>query len=125
MSETKTAPKIILLVDDEPSVLKVIKSMLEFEGYAVLTEKTGEAALETVRNTRLMAVLLDLGLQGMGGFDVLKQIKQIHSALPVIIVTGSHDEIEARRCFELGAWDYITKPIDFQYLKNALLFEPH
>ena len=125
MSETKAAPKIVLLVDDEPAVLKVIKSMLEYEGYAVLTEQTGEAALETIRNTRLMAVLLDLGLQGMGGFDVLKQIKQIHSSLPVIIVTGSHNESDARRCFELGAWDYITKPIDFQYLKNALLFEPH
>ena len=59
MGENKLMPNIVLLVDDELSVLKVIKSQLEYEGYAVLTEQNGEAAIETARNTKLMAVLLD------------------------------------------------------------------
>ena len=113
-------PKIVLLVDDEHAILDVIKSQLEYEGYAVLMEQTGEAAIEAVRNIKLMAVLLDLGLQGMGGFDVLEKIKQIKPSLPVIIVTGSHNEIEARKCYAMGALEYITKPIDFKYLKNVL-----
>lgn len=123
MGENKLMPNIVLLVDDELSVLKVIKSQLEYEGYAVLTEQNGEAAIETARNTKLMAVLLDLGLQGMGGFEVLEKLKKIKPGLPVMIVTGSHSEPEARRAFELGAWDYITKPIDFKYLKNVLLIQ--
>lgn len=116
-------PKIILLVDDEQTILDVIKSQLEYEGYAVLTEQTGEAAIEAVRNVKLTAVLLDLGLQGMNGFDVLEKIKQTKPSLPVIIVTGSHNEIEARKCFAIGALDYITKPIDFKYLKNVLFMQ--
>ena len=123
MNQSPSVKKIVLLVDDDPDVLKVIKSQLEYEGYAVLMEQTGEAAIEAVRRVKLMAVLLDLGLVGMGGFEVLSRIKQIKPEVPVMIVTGCHNENEARKSFEMGAWDYITKPIDFKYLKNVLLIQ--
>lgn len=116
-------PKLILLVDDDDRILRVMKAHLENDGYAVMTEETAEEALETVKNTKLMAVLLDLGLKEVSGFEVLQKIKAVKPELPVIIVTGSHNEEEARRAFELGAWEYITKPIDFSYLKNILLMQ--
>jgi DNA-binding response OmpR family regulator len=116
-------PKIILVVDDDLAVSKLMKRQLELEGYAIMIEHTGAGAIESVKNTSLMAVLLDLGLGDMSGFDVLKNIKSIKPTLPVMMVTGNHSEDEGQRALELGAWDYITKPIDFTYLKNVLLIQ--
>ena len=116
-------PKLVLVVDDEPAVAGVIQSQLQADEYAAITAKSGEEALEVVQNTKLVTVLLDLGLSGMTGFEVLQKIKLMKPSLPVIIVTGCHDEAEARKAFELGAWDYVTKPIDFNYLKNVLLLQ--
>ena len=112
--------KTVLTVDDEPAVLRVIKLELQSEGYTVLLAADGQAAIEIIQKNKLLAVLLDLHLQGPDGFVVLSQIKKGYPDLPVIMVTGSHDEAEARRAFDLGAWDYVTKPIDFNYLKNIL-----
>lgn len=116
-------PKIVLVVDDDPEVSKLMKRQLESEGYAVMIEHAGLSAIESVKNTRLMAVLLDLGLGDISGFEVLKAIKSVKPNLPVIMVTGSHKESEGQTALELGAWDYITKPIDFTYLKNVLLMQ--
>ena len=123
MPNSKELPKIVLLIDDDPAILKMMKATLEMEGYAVLAELTGVAGVEAAKNTRLLAVLLDLHIGDEDGFEVLKQIKAIKPALPVIMVTGSHDEAEGRKAFESGAWDYVTKPIDFNYLKNILLLQ--
>ena len=123
MPQSDRAPKVILIVDDEESILKLMKYTLECEGFAVITEKTGQGAVEIAQNTKLTAVLLDLGLPDLDGFEVLKKIKQAKLSLPVIMVTGMHLEAEARKAFELGAWDYVTKPIDFNYLKNILLMQ--
>jgi DNA-binding response OmpR family regulator len=116
-------PKIVLIVDDDPDITKLMKRQLEGEGYAVMVEHTGVSAIESVKNTRLLAVLLDLGLQDVSGFEVLKAVKKAKPDLPVIMVTGSHLESEGQTALELGAWDYITKPIDFTYLKNILLIQ--
>lgn len=113
-------PKMILIVDDEASIIGVIKAQLEAEGYAVFSSQSKEAALEIVRDTKLTAVLLDLQLGQESGFDVLTELKRVKPELPVFMVTGSHDESEAKRSFDLGAWDYVTKPIDFNYLKSSL-----
>jgi len=122
MEENADSLKTILIVDDDEAVAKVMKSHLEPEGYAVLVEGTGRAAMETVQSAdKLYAVLLDLGLPDMDGMEVLSAIKKKNPHLNVIVVTGSHDESKGRQAYELGAWDYVTKPIDFKYLKNILL----
>ena len=121
MSSEKISPKIILVVDDEQPIRQLIKTHLESEGYAVLTAKTAEDALETIKRTKLHAILLDLGLPDMDGLEVLWKVKIVQPSLYVIMVTGCHDESRGRRAIELGAWDYVTKPIDFRYLKNMLL----
>ena len=120
MADKELKPKIILVVDDEPSILEMMKYQLEYEGYAVIAENSGQAAIDAVKRTQLAAVLLDLGLPDLDGFEVLKKIKEEKPSLPVIMVTGTHEESEARKAFDLGAWDYVTKPIDFNYLKNIL-----
>lgn len=110
------------MVDDDPHVSRVIKVQLEFGGYAVVCEESGDGALEAIKDGRFFAVFLDLGLSGTSGFEVLKSIKRIKPELPIIMVTGSHAEADGRRAIELGAWDYVTKPIDFARLKNILQF---
>ena len=121
MPDNKPFPKIILVVDDDQAILHLMKLQLESEGYAVIGEATGGEALERIKKANFFAVLCDLGLPDMSGFEVLKAIKAMRPGLPVIVVTGNHEEKEGRRAFELGALEYITKPIDFNYLKNILL----
>ena len=115
--------KQILVVDDDPAIRKMIKIQLEMEGYAVLSAGDTPAAIDAAKNNDILVMLLDLHLSDGDGFQVLQAVKKTKPALPVIMVTGSHDEEEARRALEMGAWDYITKPIDFNYLKNILLMQ--
>ena len=116
-------PKIVLVVDDEPSILGLLKTWLESEGFAVLTEKTGQAAIEVVGRTKLHAVFLDLGLHDIEGMEVLCRIRKLCPWLCVVVVTGCHEESQARRAIQMGAWDYVTKPINFNHLKNILLLQ--
>ena len=115
--------KILLVVDDQPSVAQVLKDQFESEGYAVLIAGTGQEAVNLVKQTQLAAVLLDLALPDMNGFQVLSKIKELKPNLPVVMVTGNHEESEARKAFDMGVVDYVTKPIDFKYLKNILLIQ--
>lgn len=115
--------KKILIVDDDANILQLIQHQMEAEGYATILEASGRTAVELSKNPQISAVLLDLGLADTDGFEVLAKIKALRPELPVIIVTGCHQESEGRRAFEMGAWDYVTKPIDFQYLKNVLLLQ--
>ena len=123
MTDPSQPFKYVLIVDDDMAILTMMKAHLEIEGYTVLAESTGAAAIETAKSKKLLAVLLDLHLGDMDGLEVLKQIKAVKPMLPIIMVTGSHDETEARNAFACGAWDYVTKPIDFAYLKNILLLQ--
>lgn len=110
----------ILVVDDEISILNLMKLWFETRGYSVVTVPSGQAALEAVRKRNFFVVLLDLTLKDMNGFDVLTQVKKIQPALPIIMVTGHHEETDARKSIELGALEYITKPVDFNYLTRVL-----
>lgn len=111
-----------MIVEDEPDIFKLMKFLLEQEGYSVQGKTSGKEAVEYISHEQPRLVLLDLGLPDMSGFDVLKSIKNMKPDLPVVIVTGNHRETEARMAMELGAADYVTKPFDFNYLKNLLLF---
>ncbi len=113
-------PKMVLIVDEDVLMVEVIRSRLETDGYAVLSSSSQEEALDLVRDTKLTAVLLDLSLHLKNGFEILADIRRIKPTLPVFMLTREHDESEAKKAFDLGAWDYMTKPIDFDYLKNSL-----
>jgi DNA-binding response OmpR family regulator len=101
--------KTILVVEDERRIADLARDYLEHAGFGVRVVATGEAALEAVGRDRPVLAVLDLGLPGMDGMDVIREIRR-ESNLPVIIVTARDDEIDKLLGLELGADDYLTKP---------------
>jgi len=101
--------KTIVVVEDELAIAELARDYLQHGGFAVRTEPTGEAALEGFRRGRPDLIVLDLGLPGMDGLDVLREIRR-ESNLPVIVLTARDDEVDKLLGLELGADDYLTKP---------------
>ncbi|MDQ5985720.1 MAG: Transcriptional regulatory protein WalR [Syntrophus sp. SKADARSKE-3] len=113
--------KRILCVDDEPINLMIIEVNLMAEGYEVYKAEDGSKALQLVKEVKPQLVLLDIMMPGISGIDTLKEIKKIDPHIPVIMVTGVTDETIAKSAIEYGAYDYVTKPIDFSYLNTTIL----
>lgn len=122
MDEVKQK-KHILVVDDDPKILKLIALRLAQEGYRAVAVESGESVLAHIKIEKPGLVLLDMMMPEMSGFEILKRIKAIDSNIPVCIVTAVYDEAEGARCFEAGAYEYITKPIDFEHLQKAILIK--
>lgn len=103
--------KRILIVDDHEVVIEGIKRILDEEAGDVVYGQAGGAAdaLNLVREQDWDVVVLDLSLEGRGGLEVLKELKQIRPRLPVLILTMHSEEQYARRAFKAGAAGYITK----------------
>src|SRR5436305_5080007 len=101
--------KTILVVEDERRIADLARDYLEHAGFAVRVVASGEAALEAVGRERPALAVLDLGLPGIDGMDVIREIRR-DSNLPVIILTARDDEIDKLLGLELGADDYLTKP---------------
>ncbi len=110
-------PARILVVDDEPGLLDVLQEHLVKCGYHVETALNGEAALAAIARARPDVVLLDLYLPGMGGLELLWRIRTL---APVIMVTANTDVPAARQTLKSGAFDYVTKPIDFDHLGRVI-----
>lgn len=106
--------KRILLVDDEPDFLEVIKIRLEANGYEVLTASNGKEALAALNNEKVDAVLLDILMPQMNGIETLKNIRQEDKQLPVFMLTAYSDKINFTLANELGASGYIVKTSDLQ-----------
>jgi adenylate cyclase len=104
----------ILVVDDDPVTREMLTGSLEGQGHDVATAVDGRAALELVRSGRFDVVLLDVLMPEMDGYDVLEQMKADEDLrhTPVVMVTSVDDLDSAVRCIELGADDYLSKPID-------------
>jgi DNA-binding response OmpR family regulator len=111
----------ILLVEDEIEILDAITEYLEREGYAVTRAVDGEEALRRVENERPDLVLLDVGLPGLSGLDVLQRLRENYPRVPVVMLTGLNDEAQARRMLQMGAVDYIRKPFDLGHLSRVVL----
>lgn len=112
----------ILIIDDEPSFVELFKVRVETLGdYECLMATSGRDGLKFVGTRKLDLVLLDIMMPEMDGFETLKRIKALAPELPVAMVTAIWNEQESQRCFAAGAYEYITKPVDFNHLKNALL----
>jgi DNA-binding response OmpR family regulator len=101
--------KTVLVVDDEPKIVDVVREYLEHAGFAVRTAGDGPAALERARALAPDLIVLDLGLPGLDGLDVARQLRR-SSRVPVIILTARGDEVDRIIGLELGADDYLVKP---------------
>ena len=102
-----TEKKRILVVDDEPGILRFVKTSLGLAGYDVTTTGNGEEALQLAKSQKLDIILLDILMQPMNGFDVLKQLR-IFSKVPVIILTAQREIAET--ALKEGADAYVMKP---------------
>ncbi|MHB8907554.1 MAG: response regulator [Syntrophales bacterium] len=111
----------ILVVDDEAEVVRLLKDFLTSKGYEVATALNGAEALDKVREMKPDIVLLDIIMPGIGGIDTLKEIKKIDPTIAVIMVTAVVDEELANRAVKLGAFDYITKPINIDSLETCVM----
>lgn len=106
---TNQPKKTILVVDDEPRMIRFVKMNLDLEGYLTLEANNGYQALEKVRAHQPDLVLLDVEMPGMDGFETLRRVREI-SETPVIMLTVRADEDDRIKGLDLGADDYITKP---------------
>ena len=101
--------KTVLVVDDEPKIVDVVREYLEHAGFSVRTAGDGPAALERARALAPDLIVLDLGLPGLDGLDVARQLRR-SSRVPVIILTARGDEVDRIIGLEIGADDYLVKP---------------
>src|ERR671910_879121 len=99
----------ILIVDDEPKILRLVSDYLAQAGFGVSAASTGDEALMRIRTEAPDLVVLDLGLPGLDGLDVTRAIRR-SGELPIIMLTARDDETDRIIGLELGADDYVTKP---------------
>ena len=112
-------PKV-LVVDDEPAAVELLQEFLASKGYEVITASNGDEGLRKVREDRPHVILLDVNMPKMSGLEVLRRVREIDQEVGVIMVTALHEEETGRQALTLGAFDYITKPLDLRYLEQSL-----
>ena len=99
----------VLVVDDEPKIVQLVRDYLERAGFAVSTARDGNEALMRARQERPDLIVLDLGLPGLDGLEVTRRLRR-DSGVPIIMLTARHEETDKVVGLELGADDYVTKP---------------
>jgi DNA-binding response OmpR family regulator len=111
MSEPRMVVNVatILVVDDEPRIVQLVRDYLEHGGFTVLTASDGPSALRTARTGRPDLVVLDLSLPGLDGLDVARSLRR-DGVVPIIMLTARTEESDKLVGLELGADDYMTKP---------------
>lgn len=110
----------ILVVDDEPRICEVLRMTLESDGYETGTADSGESALEALREFRPNLVFLDIRMPDMDGIQCLRRIKEISPEVEVIMISGFATTDMARRSLEIGAFDYINKPLSFDHVRAVV-----
>lgn len=112
----------MLLVDDEDQLRRVMRDLLEREGYEVVEARDGVQALAEVDRHAPDIIVLDLNLPGLDGYSVLGQLRARPAtrAIPIIVLTAKGDEDNEVRVFELGADDFLTKPFRARALSARL-----
>src|SRR5579859_3986768 len=111
----------ILLVDDEPGMLRYIKTILEVEDHQVSTASTGEEALEAVqKGMNPDLVLLDLLMPGIDGLETLENLRKLRPGVKVVMLSCVNDTKKVVQAIRLGATDYITKPFQKAELDTVI-----
>jgi|GEM_PF-1723417 len=110
----------VLVVDDEPAVRELLKSQLEYLGYATRSTGNAREALAIAISEQPPALaMLDIEMPGVSGVDLLKQIKPSNEDVQVVMVSGRHDLPTVRECLRAGAYDYLAKPFELDDLANT------
>ncbi len=113
MSEQKP---VVLIVDDEPPIRKLLRMGLATQGYAITEATNGRTALEALAQATPDLVVLDLGLPDMAGGDLLRRIRTAYEAVPIVVLSSRDDERTKVEMLDAGADDYVTKPFGMNEL---------
>lgn len=115
-------PKKILIIDDSPTVLTVLKTLFEQEGYETVTTDKAREGVEKAGTEKPDLVIVDTVMPDMDGFEVCHRIREIFGREhpKIIIITGSVDAIDAVKARRMGADDYVVKTQDFALLSEAV-----
>lgn len=100
----------VLIIEDDPAILRGLRDNLEFEGFEVLAETDGRRGLEVFLDRKPDLLLLDLMLPGMNGYDLCRNIRTKDRDTPILILTARSEEVDHVIGLDLGADDYVTKP---------------
>ncbi len=106
---------IVLVVDDEPQILRVMRASLPIRGYEVLTATSGEDALNQLNKQVPDLVILDLAMPEMSGLEVCRRVREF-SSVPIIVLSAKGSESDKVAALDLGADDYVTKPFGMDEL---------
>jgi EAL domain-containing protein (putative c-di-GMP-specific phosphodiesterase class I) len=110
----------ILVVDDEPTLLRGISRVLTDKGYNVVCERDGEAALRTIRAREFDVIVTDIAMPNMDGIQLLRQLREHDADVPVVLITGEPAVSTAVKALEYGAFHYLTKPIPLGSLEEVV-----
>jgi len=116
----KNQPSKILLVDDEREFVKTLSERLTLRNMGSAVVHDGESALRLIEQDEPDVMVLDLKMPGQSGIDVLKKVKQAYPSIEIIILTGHGSENDKKQCMELGAFDYLYKPLDITKLSAVI-----
>lgn len=114
-------PLRVLIVDDEAELVSALEERLNLRGFEASGVTTGAEALSLLAKKPFDVVLLDLKMPGLGGLEVIRRIKEEQPDLKVILLTGWGSEEDAKKGKELGAFDYLMKPVKISDLVQVLL----
>jgi two-component system response regulator MprA len=121
-----SSPKRILVVEDDNAVRELISTRLHLAGHVVTVACDGAQALERISQARPEAMILDLGLPKVDGFEVLGAMARNRWSIPTLVLTARHSQADVHTAISLGAWDYLAKPFSECVLMQRLdrLFQP-
>lgn len=114
-----TAKKRILVIDDEEMIRRVFKDTLQDSGYHVITSKDGTEALELVKSWNFDLIFLDLKMPEMNGPETFRQIRQINSSVPIVIITGYPISQLMEQALEQGPFGTMRKPFDASDIQRS------
>ena len=115
-----TANPRVLVVDDEPPIRRFLRTGLSAQGYQVFEAEDGASARTVLQRNSIDVLVLDLGLPDADGFDIIKQLRDANSPLPIIVLSSRADEAGKVRALDFGADDYVTKPFGMDELLARL-----
>lgn len=110
----------LMVIDDEAPVCEMLRKLFTQDGYEVAVETDSTKAVQRVTEFKPNCILMDVKMPRVGGVDVLAKVKAIDPRIGVIMITGYGDLQTAMESMKLGAYDYITKPFELDFIKNLV-----
>ncbi|MEN8244701.1 MAG: response regulator [Thermodesulfobacteriota bacterium] len=113
-------PSKVLLVDDEREFVQTLSERLQLRDMGSAIAYDGESALNLLQDDEPEVIIIDLKMPGIDGLEVLKKVKKERPEIEVIVLTGHGSETDRQQCLDLGAFDYLQKPVDINHLSKVL-----